>query len=226
MPLMSQSAVQVSPGSDVRIAITPTIINANINSKRFDPINRQCYFDEEFHFQYLPDGYFGYHMSNCLFDALMQQTIRDCQCHPLPVESLKFNLSQHSCYGKKLSCEKKYNSKYLRRYFLYFFKVSYIIWLFSENIGLYREIEIQENDQSIMKPCLGACKTQLYSLLVTSTNYPTKATFKHTTHFCMVVKKLMKTCETRIKTLSQEYGQLCITIIELKVLNSVLLYAI
>ena len=70
-----------------------------------------------------------------------------------------------------------------------------------------------------MKPCLGACKTQLYSLLVTSTNYPTKATFKHTTHFCMVVKKLLKSCETRNKSLSKEYGQLCITIIELKVLN-------
>ena len=114
MPLMSQSAVQISPGTDVRIAITPTIISAENNSKRFDPIDRQCYFEEEFQFLYLPDVDFKYQMSNCLFEALMQQTIHDCKCHPLPVGSLQFNLSQYSCYGKKLECENKYTSKYPR----------------------------------------------------------------------------------------------------------------
>ena len=116
MPLMSQSAIQVSPGTDVRIAITPTIITAKNNSERFDPINRQCYFEKEISFQYLPDEDFQYQMSNCLFEALMQETILKCGCHPLPIGSLKFNLSQHSCYGKELSCEKKYISKYLRRF--------------------------------------------------------------------------------------------------------------
>ena len=112
MPLMSQSAIQVSPGTDIRIAISPTIITADNLTKRFDPVDRQCYFENEFHFQYLTDADFQYQMSNCLFEALMQKTIHECECHPLPVGSLKFNLSQHSCYGKKLSCEKKYNSKY------------------------------------------------------------------------------------------------------------------
>ena len=112
MPLMSQRAIQVSPGTDVRIAISPTIVSADKNRiKRFDPINRTCYFEEEFHFQYLPDEYFQYQMSNCLFEVIMKKTIDGCNCHPLPIESLKFNLSRHSCYGKKLSCEKKYISK-------------------------------------------------------------------------------------------------------------------
>ena len=108
MPLMSQSAIQVSPGTDIRIAISPTIITADKDRiERFDPINRTCYFENEFHFQYLSDDAFQYQMSNCLFEALMQKTIHECECHPLPVGSLKFNLSQHSCYGKKLSCEIK-----------------------------------------------------------------------------------------------------------------------
>ena len=68
-------------------------------------------------------------------------------------------------------------------------------------------------------PCLGACETQLYSVLVTNTNYPTKATFKHTTQFCTVVKKLLKSCETRSKSLTKEYKKLCVTIIELKVFH-------
>ena len=119
---MSQSAVQVSPGSDLRIAITPTIFTATKNSERFDPINRQCYFEKEISFQYLPDEDFQYQMSNCLFEALMQKTIRDCECHPLPIGFLKFNLSQHNCYGKKLSCEKKYISKYHTRDFFILFQ--------------------------------------------------------------------------------------------------------
>ena len=123
MPLMSQSAIQVSPGTDVRIAISPTIITADKDRiERFDPINRTCYFENEFHFQYLPDDDFQYQMSNCLFEALMQKTIHECECHPLPVGSLKFDLSQRSCYGKKLSCElknlsKKDRSNFLHKYF-------------------------------------------------------------------------------------------------------------
>ena len=112
MPLMSQSAIQVSPGTDIRIAISPTIITADKDRiERFDPINRTCYFENEFHFQYLPDDDFQYQMSNCLFEALMQKTIQECECHPLPVGSLKFDLSQRSCYGKKRSCEIKKLSK-------------------------------------------------------------------------------------------------------------------
>ena len=118
MPLMSQSAIQVSPGTDIRIAISPTIITADNLTKRFDPVDRQCYFENEFHFQYLSDDAFQYQMSNCLFEALMQKTIHECECHPLPVGSLKFNLSQHSCYGKKLSCEIKNLSKNHRSNFL------------------------------------------------------------------------------------------------------------
>ena len=110
---MSQSAVQVSPGTDVRIAISPTIISAKNSIKRFDPMNRQCYFKDEFDFQFLPDGEFGYEMSNCLYEALMQRTIDVCECHPLSVGSFQFNLSIHSCYGKKLTCEKNFTSKYI-----------------------------------------------------------------------------------------------------------------
>ena len=94
---------------------------------------------------------------------------------------------------------------------------------FLDSIGLYRDIHIKKDGETIKKECLGACETQLYSLLVTNTNYPTKATFKRTTHFCTVVKKLLSSCETRNKSLTKEYGQLCVTIIELKVLNCVLL---
>ena len=78
---------------------------------------------------------------------------------------------------------------------------------------------MEEDGENIKKKCLGACETQLYSVLVTNTNYPTKATFKFTTQFCTVVKKLLNSCESRKKSLSKEYEQLCVTISELKVLD-------
>ena len=113
MPIMRQSSVKISPGTDVSIAVTPTILSTKNNAKRFDPIYRQCYFEKEFDLQYLPYKDFGYQMSNCLFEAVMERTIYTCDCHPLPVGFLKFNLSQHSCHGKKLLCDKRHLSKYL-----------------------------------------------------------------------------------------------------------------
>ena len=45
--------------------------------------------------------------------------------------------------------------------------------------------------------CFSACRTQLYSLLVTNAKYPTPTTFKHTKEFCFVVKKLLRSFESR-----------------------------
>ena len=114
----------------------------------------------------------------------------------------------------------KYPRRFLGHQFRFFLQL-FITYLLLDDIGLYREIEMEEDGDTIKKKCLGACETQLYSILVTNTNYPTKATFKHTTQFCTVVKKLMNSCETRNKSLSKfkSIQKLCVTIIELKVLN-------
>ena len=98
--------------------------------------------------------------------------------------------------------------------------------MFPDQIGKYRTIHIKDkNGDTIKKECLGACETQLYSVLVTNTNYPTRAAFKHTTHFCTVVKKLLNSCDTRNISLAIEYGQLCNTIMELKVTIFYILYS-
>ena len=111
---MRQGGVNVAPGTDVQIAISPTIIEILDGAKRFDPLDKNCYLPNEFKLIYLPEANFRYQMSNCLFEALVQRAIDKCQCNPLPLDSLNFNLSQPSCYGDLINCEKIIFCKYAK----------------------------------------------------------------------------------------------------------------
>ena len=106
MPLMHQIGIKVAPGADVQIAVTPKIIDIDQSALHFQPINRECYLEEEFGFNYLPDYDFRYRMSNCLFEALVEQTIKQCECSPLALGSLSFDMNKTDCYGTYINCEK------------------------------------------------------------------------------------------------------------------------
>ena len=60
IPIMKNIGINVQPGQDVQIAVTPTLISTNKEAKRrFEPVRRQCYFEDEislFHFP-VEDGY-------------------------------------------------------------------------------------------------------------------------------------------------------------------------
>ena len=115
MPLMNQIGINIAPGTDVQVAIIPTIIDTDEEAfTYFDPPKRECYNESEFQFDFLPNTNFQYQMSNCLFEALVERTIEDCSCQPLVISSLKLNLSIPSCFGTKISCEKNIFSKFLR----------------------------------------------------------------------------------------------------------------
>jgi len=60
IPIMKNIGINVQPGQDIQIAVTPTLISTNKEAKRrFEPVRRQCYFEDEitlFHFP-VEDGY-------------------------------------------------------------------------------------------------------------------------------------------------------------------------
>jgi hypothetical protein len=60
IPIMKNIGINIQPGQDGQIAITPTLISTNQGArKRFTPVRRQCYFEDEislFHFP-VEDGY-------------------------------------------------------------------------------------------------------------------------------------------------------------------------
>ena len=60
IPIMKNIGINVQPGQDAQIAITPTLISTNSGArKRFIPVKRQCYFEDEISLAHFPveDGY-------------------------------------------------------------------------------------------------------------------------------------------------------------------------
>ena len=60
IPIMKNIGINVQPGQDVQIAVTPTLISTNKEAKRrFEPVRRQCYFEDEVNLPHFPvgDGY-------------------------------------------------------------------------------------------------------------------------------------------------------------------------
>lgn len=61
MPLMSQSGINVAPGSDVQIAVSPTIISTTDEAiSRFEPDERKCYVQEEIVLNHLHSSEYRY----------------------------------------------------------------------------------------------------------------------------------------------------------------------
>ena len=82
-------------------------------------------------------------------------------------------------------------------------------------MGAIEDVEVPPKNES--KSCLAACDTQLYSLLVTNANYPSYVTFKHTKGFCIVVKKLLQSLESKRRSLNLSHPRLIELLEELNV---------
>ena len=95
IPTLSVFYIQeldISPGFVFQVAVTPTLINTSPEArsrlvlrtflekkmqfvKRFSPEERGCYFEKELPLRYLPDRFYRYEMSNCLFEAAYEEVI-------------------------------------------------------------------------------------------------------------------------------------------------------
>ena len=82
---------------------------------------------------------------------------------------------------------------------------------------MVNQIIVEEKGKNENKTCYASCDTQLYSLLITNANYPTKSTFKYTKEFCFIVKKLLKSMDNRRKVLSKYQPRLVALLDTLKV---------
>ena len=141
-------------------------------------------------------------MSNCLFEALIQETKKACNCTP---DAVGFTLEGQSCYGgQKLNCQKRIFGKYFQTLCRTqnYQKVSFV-----EKLGQYRQINDTKQNQSFVE-CMAACETQTYSTLVTSSRYPSEESFEYTEEFCFLVIKLLKVFANRGKPMAEKFPQL------------------
>jgi hypothetical protein len=72
-------------------SLAPVIVNTSESViKRFSPLQRDCYHDNEFVMKVLDweDG-FRYSMTNCLYASRLEHIIKNCSCVPNYFSKLK-----------------------------------------------------------------------------------------------------------------------------------------
>ena len=100
-PIMEQSGINIQPGTATKLGVSSTLIRTTEEAiKRFKPYERNCWVESEIGFHYIPyDMFFQYSMSNCLFEAAMQEAHKTCDCIPSFIKE-----STNPCFGKELKC--------------------------------------------------------------------------------------------------------------------------
>ena len=75
-PLMSMTEMDIAPGFETQVAVTPVLYStSNAAHTRFTPEERGCYFDHELPLTYLPTQWYRYDINNCLFEAAYEKGI-------------------------------------------------------------------------------------------------------------------------------------------------------
>ena len=82
--ILRQTGSTAAPGQAVQVAITPVLTRTTESTRhRFDPKDRQCFFDDEVQLLHMPvDVGYRYEMSTCLYEASLQKIERVCNCVP------------------------------------------------------------------------------------------------------------------------------------------------
>ena len=73
-PLMSMTEMDIAPGFETQVAVTPILYGTTKAAQtRFSPEERGCYFDHELPLTYLPTKWYRYDINNCLFEAAYEK---------------------------------------------------------------------------------------------------------------------------------------------------------
>ena len=172
------------------VPLVPTITNitkAALNG--FTPLDRDCYKDNDFNLQYMEWKYgMKYSMSNCLYNAVVENILSHCQCIPEFVNFVQKE-GMSFCYGEHLLCQKN--------------------WM--HQLGSYEVANLTSSlgKDGIRRKCLAACEDQHYTLTQSHAPYTNKRTFQRKIEFCYITKKILKVCndETKKSTFEAYYDE-------------------
>lgn len=121
-----------------------------------------------------------YEMSNCLFEATLQEIESLCTC--TPKNFMKVAREYDACTGEGKECMNKV-----------MLEIGDFRWIQdSISISLCLKCSfifpraVQDRGQT--KECLAACKDQKHSFLVTSSHYPNELSFSQNTEYCVIIR--------------------------------------
>ncbi len=180
------------------VSITPSVINTTETAlRRFSPVERDCYTDEEFQLPNLLWEYgYRYSIKNCLYEAVIQKIIKNCSCFPSTASNVK-NLE--ICTGKKLKCSRSFLSI----------------------MGSHKNPNLSSANNTVNRKlkCLQRCNLQTETIMTTSSIFPNKKNFMYQSEMCLVLQKITTICthNRQKKVFESKVGRptICQEIIEL-----------
>ena len=122
-PVLSHIGIFLPPGSSTQLPLKATLTSTSSNAlQRFTPTERDCYKEQEVDLKFLPRDYgyrlkndlcfsppkydLRYSLSNCLFEAGLEEILGQCGCVPE-----EFGFEEKSCRGSQLGCMRKIMDK-------------------------------------------------------------------------------------------------------------------
>ena len=184
IPIMDQTGINIDIGKYTQIAVSARIVKTSEDVKpRFDPEVRGCFFEDEIHMTDCnSDVGCRYEMTNCLYQAGLDQVRNRCKCNVAP-----YSIEPDMCHGENITCMKKINSE------------------------MGKWTEVFDTLSNTTKTCLAACDTTSYSnVIVGSSSYPNPSTFINSKESCIIARKLVSTCsDARRDSLLAWYPTIC-----------------
>ena len=171
----------LQPGKEVLVAITATVIKTSKEVRqRFDYTGTNCHFDDEVELDHFPKVWYRYSMNNCLLESYVQKVEELCNCSDVVAETKPLDV----CTGDGVTC------------------------IGVNDIG--QENGIRNKGQHM--PCLANCNDIVYSTSVSTATYNNVRNFNYYYgyEFCLVLKKIMRSCNTFKKlSLNERYPGIC-----------------
>ena len=104
IPIMDQTGINIDVGKYTQLAVTARLVKTSAYAKhRFVPEVRRCYFDDEIRMRVSNlDIKIRYEMTNCLFQAGLDQVRKKCECRSAP-----YTIESDICQGTQITCMRK-----------------------------------------------------------------------------------------------------------------------
>ena len=180
-------------------SVSPSFSNTTETAiKRFRPVDRDCYLDQEFQLpNLLWSGGFRYSMMNCLYEGVLQKIMSNCSCLHSSSDFNMLNLTM--CTGKKLKCARD--------------------WMSHMGSSNDPDLTAANNTQNHTMKCLQRCDLQTDTISLSSTTFPNKETFFYRPEFCFVLQKISRICTDEIRKkifeLSTQIKNICHLVLEM-----------
>ena len=157
------------------MAMKLELINTTESANSFyDPSVRNCYYTGEVKLNHFNEDYgFGYSMDNCLYEAALVSTLKNCNCVPFYGHKISLEESNmEKCQGISLLCAQNIIKKF--------------------GNAEYEDMVTIVGIDGVKIPCLSNCEQLKIQVTESVANFPNAKLFNQRPELCYVLKKVTR----------------------------------